>query len=501
MSVWLGILPQILLMTPLLSGAVLFLWRRPTHIRRLIAGFIFVLLFALPAVSLWEAARGNIVVTLAGSWLAPYGIVLVVDILSAVMLMAVNLVFLATSLYGYDDESLEAESIAKLPLIFFLQTGVTLTLLTGDFFNLFVSVEIMLSASYALMVISAPRSQLHRAFSYVILSMTASFLFLLLAGAVYGFTGHLNMGAISEALSGQGHEPAVSALALLTLLIFGLKSGVFPLYFWLPDSYPILPSGLAALFGGILTKVGVYVLMRLFITVFPHDLESVYIVCGILAGLTMLFGVIGAVGKQTIKGVLSYHILSQTGYMIFALTLFTPGAIAAGLYFMIHNVWVKSSLFMLGGVSKRIYKTDVMKDMGGLWQAAPMVGVLFFIQAISLAGIPPFSGFWGKYLIFAEGLRMEFWLLVLVGAITSFLTLFSMMKIWTMVFMGPYKDHSRVSCRGLIASSVVLVAASLALSFGVEYAIEVVEKAGLQLFDSTQYIKAVYAATGKGERL
>jgi len=500
MNGWFDLLPQVLLLAPLLSGATLFLWKSATRFRRMGAAAIQIILALLSILGLWKAAEGNIMVTLAGSWLAPYGIVLVVDVLSAFMLAAVNLVFLATTLYGYDEEPMEAESVASLPLLFFLQTGVALTLLTGDFFNLFVSVEIMLTASYALMVISSPRRQIYRAFSYVILSMTASFLFLLLAGAVYGFTGHLNMGAISESLSGRGNEPAVIALGLLALLIFGLKSGVFPLYFWLPDSYPILPAGLAALFGGILTKVGIYVLMRLFITVFPHNLETVHVVMGVLAALTMLLGVIGAVGKETIKGVLSYHILSQTGYMIFALALFTPQAIAAGLYFVVHNVWVKSSLFMIGGVSKRIYRTNMMKNMGGLWQVAPMAGALFFIQAMSLAGIPPFSGFWGKYWIFAEGMRMEFWLLVFVGAVTSFLTLLSMVKIWTMVFMGPSKAVYDVSCRGLLASSTILVIASLSLSFGAEYAIGVSKKAGLQLFDPSQYVEAVYSASGKGGR-
>jgi len=496
-----NLLPQGLFIVPLIAAAVLFFWKTTTSFRRKLATTFLIINLLLSFFSLYASAQGVVTTVLVGGWVAPHGIVLVVDALSALMLFSVNFVFLGAVLYGFCEESVENEKIVKLPLLFFLQAGVALTLMTGDFFNLFVAVEVMLTASYALMVISVSPEKLHRAFSYVILSMMASFLFIVLAGMIYGYTGHLNMAAISLALQGRGGEPAVIAMALLALLIFGLKAGVFPLYFWLPDSYPILPSGLAALFGGVLTKVGVYILIRLFVTVFPHNLDSVYLTAGVLAGFTMLLGVIGAVGKETIKGVLSYHILSQTGYMIFAAAMLTPKAIAGGIYFVIHNVWTKSSLFMLGGFGKRFFKTDSIEKMGGLWQAIPFAGTLFFIQAMSLAGIPPFSGFWGKYLVLAEGINQGHWWLVIIGALTGFLTLFSMVKIWTLVYMGPLRQDKKPIYVGLLGSSLILVICSLTLAFGAQYAVEYIDNAGVQLFDSQQYVEAVYSIEGKGKRL
>lgn len=493
------LVPELLFMMPLLSALSLFLWHTPTLARRGAAAAFFTLIFVLSIIGFSGALSGEIQVTLAGGWMAPFGIVLVYDMLSASLLLAANLVFLATALYSFGEEKIESEKLTKLPLLFFLQAGVTLTLLTGDFFNLFVAVEVMLVSSYALMTLTADLKELPRAFSYIILSMTASFLFLVLAGSIYGYTGHLNMAAIAESLQGKGNEPFVVSIALIALVIFGLKSGVFPLYFWLPDSYPILPPSLAALFGGVLTKVGVYVLIRLFVTVLPHDLGSVYPIIAILSGLTMLLGVIGAIGKQTVKGVLSYHILSQTGYMIFALSLFTPAAIGAGLYFIIHNILVKSSLFLLGGFGERVAKSDELGRMGGLWTLFPFGGLLFFIQAMSLAGIPPLSGFWGKFLILSEGLKGESWILVGIGALTSFFTLFSMIKIWTMAYMGKPAQEKSASFSGLIASSCLLVAGSLIFALALEPSTNWTKEAAEQAYQTGRYVSSVYGAIGKGD--
>ncbi len=493
-------IPQVLILMPLIFAVIFFLWHRATFMRRILAVSVLTAVALVSLFGLFLAASGPVAAVLAGGHVAPFGIVLVMDILSAFLLFAVNIVFLSTTLYGFFETSAAAEKIYCLPLIFFLQAGVSLALLTGDFFNLFVAFEVILTASYGLMVLTAEPKKLSGAFTYVLFSMAASYLFLVIAALFYGSTGNLNMAAISGILTDQGKSPFVIAIALLSLLIFGLKAGVFPLYFWLPDSYPVLPASLAGLFGGILTKVGVYAIIRLFVTVFPHDLYPVYSIAAVFAGLTMLMGVIGAVGKNTIKGVLSYHILSQTGYMIFSIAMFTPKAIAAGIFFVLHNILVKSSLFLLGGLGKVFYGTDYLKDMGGLWQAAPFGGFLFLIQAMSLAGVPPFSGFWGKFMIFSEGLALEHWWLVGVGAATSFFTLLSMIKIWTMAFMGPSKVKIEPDRRGFVLAASLLVAFSLFLGLGAGAAAALTEKAASQIFDRSQYIDAVYSAEGKGRK-
>lgn len=492
------LIPQALVVLPLLCAIILILWRRTSVYRHVFSAVILAVMIILSFEGLRHTLDGEISVSLVGGWTAPYGIILVMDTLSALFLLSVNIVFLSSVIYSFYEDSSKVESSTRLPLIFFLQTGVTLSLLTGDFFNLFVGIEVMLCASYSLMALCASKKKLFRMFDYMTLSMTGSFLLLVMAGCTYAFTGHLNMAGAASVLINMAGSPQVYILGFLTLLIFGLKAGIFPLYFWLPDSYPILPPSLAGLFGGVLTKVGYYILIRLFVTMLPHNLDQLYLLAGVIAGFTMFFGVIGAVGKQSIKGILSYHILSQTGYMIFGLAMFTPKAIAGGIYFAIHNILVKSSLFLLGGIGQHCFGTDSLKKMGGLWQLIPVGGFLFFIQAMSLAGIPPLSGFWGKYLIILEAINQKYWILTSVAVATSFFTFFSMIKIWTMAFMGPVKSKGPFKTTGLVASSLVLVITSLLLFLCAEFFMENSTKASEQIFDQSLYHQAVYAKTGKG---
>lgn len=276
-------IPQLLFLIPLLTSVILILWRKTSFQRNAISILTLFCSLILSGFGLYQSLQGNISVSLIGGWKAPYGIVLVMDTMSALFLLSMNTVFFSALLYSFYEEQSHVESKTRLPLIFLLQTGVTLSLLTGDFFNLFVGIEIMLCASYALMALSASKDKLHRMFDYMTLSMAASFLLIVMAGCLYAFTGHLNIAGAASVLSQLDHEPQVYILGFLALLIFGLKAGIFPLYFWLPDSYPILPPSLAGLFGGILTKVGFYILIRLFVTMLPHNLNELYITAGVVA--------------------------------------------------------------------------------------------------------------------------------------------------------------------------------------------------------------------------
>lgn len=491
---------ELLLLLPLSSALLFLLWKTPHTKRELFSITILFTQLLLSLTSLAFAADGKIVSVAIGSWITPYGIVFVIDGLSALLLSAVNLVFFTTALYGYFER--ETKDMALLPLTFFLQTGVSLALLTGDFFNLFVAIEIIFCASYSLMAISAKENELTAAFDYMALSMVGSFLLLLMAGAFYAFTGHLNMAAASEVLAEGGHSTEAYILGSLALLIFGLQAGIFPLYFWLPDSYPLLPSNLAALFGGVLTKVGFYILLRFFVTILPHDLQLLYDIALAFAILTMFLGVLGAVAKGSIKEILSYHITSQTGYMVMALSLFSPKAITGAIFFLLHNIVVKSSLYLLGGVASLFYRSDRLDAMGGAWQKIPIGGILFFIQAMSLAGIPPLSGFWGKYLIVFDALSEKYWLAATVAMMTSFFTFFSMIKIWSNGYMGqPPVANGDAICSekgALILSTLPLIAATLFFSLFVEPSIAYIDGVSKQLFSQESYRESVINKGSKG---
>ncbi|MCB1149173.1 MAG: hypothetical protein KDK48_03330, partial [Chlamydiia bacterium] len=403
-----------------------------------------------------------------------------------------SLTFLITTGAGLSEKG----DPLRLPLIFLLQAGVFLSLTTADFFNLFVAFGLMLNSSYALLALeSAPEKRLS-AFLYVILNVLGGFLFLSTAALVYGATGNLNMAALKLFFAALGPSPWIVALGLASITIYGLKAGLFPFYFWLPDSYPILPPSLAALFGGVLTKVGIYVLVRMFVTILPPELKALHTLLLALAGLTMLLGVLGAVSKSSVSKILSYHILSQVGYMALGLGLFTVPALAATLYFTVHNIVVKSSLFLIGGEAARARGSDELSSMGFLWGTAPLLGVFFLLQAFSLAGIPPLSGFWGKYLLFSETLASEHYLLLLIAVLTSFLTLFSMIKIWSGAFLGERCGENRPLSANSMGWIAVSISAALLLGLGAEGVWLFAEHAASELFDPAHYVEALLPGGG-----
>jgi multicomponent Na+:H+ antiporter subunit D len=453
-------------------------------------GPILLLFFSL-VFSFWLCVKtfeGELIVSFAGGWLAPFGITCVIDMFSAMMLVGSNTVFLLSSLFGFSEKS----HSFRLPLIFLLQAGVSLSFITADFFNLFVSFEIMLTASYALLICEVPIEKREKMFFYIMINVIGSFLFLSLSAVLYGATGHLNMASVHLLLQENSDGVVVFLLAAFGLVIFGLKAGLFPLYFWLPETYPKLPPSLVALFGGVLTKVGVYVLIRLFVTILPHSLHAFYYVILTCSALTMFLGVLGAICQKKIKNILSYHILSQIGYMTFSLGMFFSKSLAAGLIFLFHNMIVKSSLFLIGGEVVKKGGGENLGQIKGVWKNYPWLGICFLLQALSLAGIPPLSGFWGKYLLFQEALQNEHYILLTFAFVTSFWTLFSMIKIW----MGAFFAESQVEKKEPLSLPTTLaiilsVAASVCLGLFVEVPFEFVNRAAEQLFDPNIYVKGV----------
>jgi len=450
---------------------------------------------------LWSCLQGEIQVAVIGDWLPPYGIVVVSDLFSSLFLFTISLIFLATNLYGTVEAGTKTNTL-RIPLIFILQSGISLSLLTGDFFNLFVSFEMMLVASYALVALELPEKNLKWAFSYLLINLIGAMGFLCAVAMIYGYTGHLNMAALSELFKNQNNNPLVLGWGYLLLGIFGLKAAIFPLYFWLPRTYSHLPASLAALFAGSLTKVGIYVLIRVFVLILPAPLGNLNNILLVLSTFTMILGVLGAVSCTTIRGILSYHIISQIGYMILGLSLYTPLAIASVLLFIIHNIWVKVSLFLIGGVAEQAFETDNLKKMGNLSLAMPWLAASFLIQAFSLAGLPPLSGFWGKYLLVLETIRMENYFTAAVALLTSWLTLFSMVKIWVGAFWknSPNEKSSikKITLTENYISVGMLVFASLILGLCIEPIYNTTVLAAEQIFQKEPYIVAIFKASGKG---
>lgn len=501
-----NVLPGIPVILPLAAALIALLFPRPSLPRRLGTGTALLVLLAFSVWLLGEVRASGPLVLSLGGWAIPYGIVLVADTLAAIMLCLSSLTAFVCTLYGFAENPRENEHPLRLPLLLLLVAGIHLSFLTGDLFTLFIAFEIFLLASYALMTLQMVASRSRRALPYVTINLFGSTLLLCACAFAYGLFGTLNFSEIAVQSSRMVGDVRLDILGLMFLLVFGLKAGLFPLYYWLPISYPALPAPIAAFFAGMLTKVGVYVLIRIFGTVLPPEMNWIHSVIAWSAGLTMVIGVLGAVAQQRIRSILSYHIVSQVGYMALAVGLFSPYAFAAAIFYIIHHIIVKAALFLVGGIVLRVHGTDKLDARGGLWAAAPVLSIVFLLQAFSLAGIPPLSGFWGKFMIIKEGLTQGQWTLVTFSIVASVLTLVSMLKIWLGAFWSKQPEGVSLrltpSSRRMTAAVSLLVVASLSIGLGANYFLSIADHAAHETLDRSSYVESVRAVNlelGGGE--
>jgi multicomponent Na+:H+ antiporter subunit D len=384
--------------------------------------------------SVW---RDGIQTLQVGNWPAPFGITLYADLFSAVMVVLAGLIGLAVAVYSLGSMDADRERFGYYAIFHILLMGVCGAFLTGDIFNLYVWFEVMLIASFVLMVLGGERAQLEGGIKYVTLNLMASALFLAAVGILYGVTGTLNMADLAHRLGRMSAPGLTTALALMFLVAFGIKAAVFPLFFWLPASYHTPPVAVSALFSGLLTKVGVYALIRVFTRLFVQDVGYTHTLILVIAGLTMITGVLGAVAQTEVRRILSFHIISQIGYMVMGLGMLTPLALGGAIFYIIHHIIVKTNLFLISGMVLHLRGTHQLKNLGGLYRAYPGVSFLFLIPALSLAGLPPLSGFFAKLALVRAGLETGQFAIVAVALGVSLLTLFSMMKIWNEAFWKP----------------------------------------------------------------
>ena len=378
-----------------------------------------------------------------GDWQAPFGITLVADGLTGIMLSLTAI--LAVTIIPYSFKTLdERQRLNFYPLMLFLVMGVNGAFLAGDLFNLYVFFEVLLMASFVLLTMGGRMRQINSGIRYVVLNLLASTLFLAAAGVAYGTLGTLNMAHLAQRLDSAPQHIRL-LLAGLLLAAYSSKAGLFPLFFWLPSSYHTTHPVVTAFFGGLLTKVGVYTLFRIFPLFFPDLLIQWQPLILTLAGFTMLVGVLGAMAADTIRRVLSFHIISQVGYMIMGLGVAASGnqlavgfGMAAGIFYLVHHMIVKTALLMAGGtVELEMGSGSLTKGrLGGLMQRHPALAVIFFIAAMSLAGMPPSSGFVSKLSLLQITLDTGHWLVAGVSILVSLLTLMSMARLWQTAFWG-----------------------------------------------------------------
>lgn len=490
----------------LLGAGLTFIAGRRPAIQRAVSVTAVTAVCAVAGVLVWATDAGAVVLWV-GAWPWPLGIVLVADRLSALMLLVAALVSLAVLVYatGQDADEVRRETPVSIfhPTFLLLVAGVANAFLAGDLFNLFVSFELLLFASYVLLTMGGTRDRIRAGSVYVVVNLVSSLLFLVALAATYAATGTVNLAQLAVRLEGLPVE-ARGVLQVLLLVVFSLKAAVFPLSAWLPHSYPTAAAPVTAVFAGLLTKVGVYAIIRTQTLLFPS--EPLQVLLGVVAVATMLIGILGAIAQAEIKRMLSFTLVSHIGYMVFGVAVGTVGALAGSILYAAHHITIQATLFLIAGLVQRVGGSTTLEKLGGLARVSPLLGGLFIVSAMNLAGIPPLSGFVAKLALFhagvAEGGPLA-WVLVATGTATSLLTLYAMAKVWNRVFWREPSEQTLARVQRLqrhrdkrllpglmVSSSVALIGLAAAFTLAAGPTFGYVLRSAEALFDRS-YITAV----------
>jgi multicomponent Na+:H+ antiporter subunit D len=435
------VLAPLPVLLPLLGAAGALLVSGHPAFQRALSTAVLTAVLAVSVALLFVADAEGATSVSVGGWPVPLGIVLVVDRLSALMLVVASTVALGVLVFavgqGAADGSEETPLSIFHPTFLVLVAGVGNAFLAGDLFNLYVGFEILLMASYVLLTLGGTAARIRGGITYIIVSLTSSLVFLAAIGLVYAATGTVNMAQLAVRL-GELPEGTQVLLQSMLLIAFGIKAAVFPLSAWLPDSYPTAPAPVTAVFAGLLTKVGVYAIIRTQTLLFPDGALDDLLMWAALA--TMLIGILGAVAQSDLRRMLSFTLVSHIGYMVFGIALGTAGGLAGAVFYVAHHIAIQTTLFLVAGLVERQGGTTSVNRLGGLARRSPLLAVLFFVPAMNLAGIPPLSGFIGKLGLLQAGVadgRPLAFVLVAGGVVTSLLTLLAVARVWTRAFWRP----------------------------------------------------------------
>ncbi|MFC6013529.1 Na+/H+ antiporter subunit D [Nocardia lasii] len=431
-------------LVPLLGAALTLVFGRRPRLQAMVSLTALSAVLVISGLLLYLADRDGTTAVQVGGWDSPIGITLVVDRLSAAMLLVSAFVLLVVSIYGAgqnisDGDEHQPTSIYR-PTYLILTAGVSTAFLAGDLFNLFVAFEVLLVASFVLLTVGATEERIRTGIAYVMVSMVSSLIFLIGIALTYAATGTLNLAQLAVRLEATPSGVRTACYAVL-LVAFGIKAAVFPLSSWLPDSYPTAPAPVTAVFAGLLTKVGVYAIIRTHSLWFPDGaFDNILMVCGLL---TMIVGILGAIAQSDIRRLLSFTLISHIGYMVFGIGLATTAGLTGAVYYVAHHILVQTALFLAVGLIERQAGSVSLRRIGGLATASPLLGVLFLLPALNLGGIPPFSGFIGKVALLeagAEAGSVLAWVLVAGSVITSLLTLYAVARVWSKAFWRPREE-------------------------------------------------------------
>ncbi|QTH45364.1 Na+/H+ antiporter subunit D [Cohnella sp. LGH] len=489
------------LIIPLLTAILLVFLPHRVRAQRMIAllGVLGNLVAALALIG--QIDRNGIQTLHLGGWAPPYGIVFVADMLSGLLVLTTSVISLFCLWFMFRSVEKQREKMYIYPLFQFLLVGVYGSFLTGDLFNLFVCFEVMLIASYAMMVLGGSKRQLRETLKYMMANILSSALFVAAMAYLYGAVGTLNMAHLSQRVAELGQGGMLDVIAVLLLLVFSLKAGLF-LFFWLPGSYSAPPAAVRALFGGLLTKVGLYAMIRVFSLIFYHDSQVTHTWIAAMSAATMILGSIGASAYRDVPRIINYNVIIGVGFVGFGLSLGAVHAWDGIIFYLLHDMLAKTLLFVLAGMLIAAAGTERLQDMGGLIKRYPLLGWLIFGTMLALVGIPPLSGFPGKLLLLRSGIEAESYWLFGIGLASSFFVLYSLLRIFRMAFWGAEKDtkvdkgmgeegRAQRAITGMAPATLGMFALLIAMGLAGERVYGLVRQASEVLGNAALYIDAV----------
>ena len=430
---WLVIAPTII---TILGGAIILMLRENEKSHGILAVLFLSLLVLCDLLLLGRVLEHGPITMTMGRWLPPFGISFTVDAFGALLASIAGIVALSVCIYSLVDISVTGRKFGFYPLLLLLMTGVTGSFLTGDIFNLYVWFEVMLISSFGLLILGGERVQIDGALKYAILNLMATTLFLIATGYLYGAIGSLNMADIATKLRmmPEGTAPMVT-IGALYFLAFAMKAAAFPVNFWLPASYHTPRIVVSAIFAGILTKVGVYALIRTLILLMPDSrIVLTEAICWVAAA-TMIVGAMGTLAQNDIRRVFGYLVIAGIGPMLVGVAIGTENAVTGSILYAVHSIITMSALYLAMGILMRMNGGKAkLSEVGGGYKASSPLSILFLILAFAVVGLPPFSGFWPKFVLVEASLEAGYGWLTFSILLSGFLTTIAMGRVWAHAF-------------------------------------------------------------------
>jgi multicomponent Na+:H+ antiporter subunit D len=499
---WLAVTPMALCIA---FGAILMMIRHRTTWHPAVALTGLALLVLNNVLLLAQVMAEGPLTMMMGRWLPPFGIAITVDMTGALLALAAAIVAFCGALYAQVEINTSGRRYGFYPLLMLLMAGVSGAFLTGDIFNLYVWFEVLLISSFGLLILGSEREQIDGALKYAVLNLMATTLFLITVGYLYAIFGTLNMADIAMKVPDSAGTAPLMTLSALFVLAFSMKAAAFPVNFWLPASYHTPRVVVSALFAGLLTKVGIYALLRVTVMLFPVEREALSLVIAIVAALTMILGAIGALAQNDIRRFLGFVVITGIGNMMAGIAIGSNLAVGASIFYALHSILLMTALYLVAGEIARIGGHFRLDRVSGLWTVAPLFGAVSLAIFFAASGLPPFSGFWPKALLVKASIDIGAWWLAASVLVSGFLTTIAFARVFLFSFWRPAVSETQMPAAAAVGArgeawriAPILILTGFVVWFGLfpDRLIVLSQDAATGLLDPTAYIRSVFPEGG-----